>query len=115
MNTNLVRKLIKEGVMRQNTEIEANYMGIDIAGRATARCLGTFFIQAVKIGQRSGLITFDTISTVDGQPRTVPAADVISVDGMPLDRLASIYAIDSVGGPIPQGQRRGRKPREAQA
>lgn len=111
MNISLVKKLISSGVIRQNTEIEAVYKGVDISGRAIAPTRGTFFVQNVKINSEREMIFFQTISTVDGAPRTILAEEIDTIDGMPVERLACIYGIDATGGKIEQGKRRGRRPR----
>lgn len=111
MNISLIRKLISTGVIRQNTEIEALYNGIDISGRPIARTLGTFFVQSVKINEEKEMVFFDTISTVDGSARKIMSSEIQALDGMPVERLASIYGIDATGGKIDQGKRRGRRPR----
>ncbi len=111
MNIELVRKLVQAGVIRQNTELDAFYMGIDISGRAIARTRGTFFVQSVKINEATETVIFDVLSTIDGAKRKLDSTEVLAVDGMPLERLASIYGIDASGGSIVQGKRRGRKPR----
>jgi hypothetical protein len=111
MNIALVRKLIEAGIIKQNTELDAYYMGVDISGRAIARTRGTFFIQSVRVQEASNTVIFETLSTVDGQKRTLKSHDVVAVDGMPLDRLGGIYGINETGGMIAQGKRRGRRPR----
>ena len=100
------------GIVRQNTEIEATYMGVDMSGNPVARTRGTFFIQGVRVTKQD-IILFDSVSTVDGSGRTIPSTDVHSVDGMPLERLAGIYAVNETGGDIEQGKRRGRRPKSA--
>lgn len=110
MNITLVKKLVQSGVMRQNTELEAKYLGVDISGRAIVPSRGTFYLTAVKINEEADTVTFVSISSVDGSKKSIAASDVLSVDGMPLERLASIYGIDASGGKIAQGKRRGRKP-----
>jgi len=111
MNISLVRKLVSNGIIRQNTEIDAYYMGVDISGCPIARTRGTFFIRNVKINERTSTIIFDTVSTVDGLPKTIFSNDVKRVDGMPIDRLAGIYGISGIGEAINQGKRRGRRPK----
>ena len=111
MNTKLIRKLVTSGVIRENTEIEAFYKGVDMTGCERARVRGSFFIRGLKVNDEAGVTIFSTVSTIDGRPRTVLSEDVISVDGMPVDRLASIYGLDATGGKMVQGKRRGRKPK----
>lgn len=110
MNLTLVRKLIETGVIREHTEIEAKYTGVDIAGVRNAKMTGTFFVQGVRINQTTGTIIFDTISTKNGDKKTILNEDVISIDGMDLTRLASNYNFDDAGGHVPEPTRRGRKP-----
>lgn len=110
MNLNLVRKLIETGVIRQQTEIEAYYVGVDIAGVRNAKVLGTFFVEGVRLNEKTGTVIFDTISTKNGAKRTIVNADVVSIDGMDLTRLAANYNFDAEGGHVPEPTRRGRKP-----
>lgn len=110
MNLNLVRKLIENGVIRQNTEIEASYVGVDMAGVRNAKMVGTFFVQGVRINQTTGKVIFDTISTKNGAKKTIVNEDVLSIDGMDLTRLAANYNLDDAGGHVPEPTRRGRKP-----
>ncbi len=110
MNLNLVRKLIETGVIRQQTEIEARYVGVDMAGVRNAKMVGTFFVQGVRINETTGTVIFDTISTKNGAKKTIVNEDVLSIDGMDLTRLAANYNFDEVGGHVPEPTRRGRKP-----
>lgn len=110
MNLQLVRKLIETGVIRQQTEIEASYVGVDIAGVRNAKVTGTFFVQSVRINEKTGQVIFDTISTKNGAKRTIVNEDVVSIDGMDLSRLAANYNFDDIGGHVPEPTRRGRKP-----
>ena len=109
MNINLVRKLVSAGVLRQNTEIEAKYRGIDLSGRPIIECKGHFFIQNIKILGEEAL--FDTISVIDGSSRRIKADDILFVDGMPIHKVASVYGISDRGLKLKEGKRRGRKPR----
>lgn len=110
MNTDLVRKLVSLGVIRQNTEIEATYRGVDLAGIALPRITGTFFVQGIRIS-KTGSILFDAESTVDGIKKTFSSIDVSAIDGMPISKLTGIYGINTSGDAVAQGKRRGRRPR----
>lgn len=110
MNLNLVRKLIETGVIRQQTEIEAYYVGADMAGVRNTKVLGTFFIQGVRLNETAGTVIFDAISTKNGSKKTIRNEDVVSIDGMDLTRLAANYNFDAEGGHVPEPTRRGRKP-----
>lgn len=109
MDVRLVRKLIETGVIRQKTEMEANYRAVDIGGVRSAEVLGSFFIEQVRI-TKSGNTIFDVASTEDGRKQTIPCSDVVSIDGMTLDRLIANYNLDAEGNSIPEPKRRGRKP-----
>jgi len=109
MNTNLARKLVSAGVIRQNTEIEAEYRGVDLSGRPMIKCRGHFFIQAVKIINEE--VIFETVSVVDGTPRRIKSSDVLFMDGMPVQKVASIHGISDKGDKLKEGKRRGRKPK----
>jgi hypothetical protein len=85
-----------------------------MAGLALPMVSSTFFVQNVRV-TKSDLIYFDSISTIDGSPRTIKSSDVSLVDGMPLQRLASIYSVNESGGSIKQGKRRGRRPNKSVA
>lgn len=110
MNLSLVRKLIETGVIRQQTEIEAFYVGVDMAGVRNARVKSSFFVQGVRLIEATGTVIFDAVSTLNGSKVTIRNADVISIDGMDLERLAANYNLDLAGGHVPEPTRRGRKP-----
>jgi hypothetical protein len=115
MNITLIKKLTQIGVIRQNTEIEATYLGVDLSGNPLTPSRGTFFIQNIALTKDGGAAIFTTVSTVDGSGRKIRSENVHTVDGMPIERLAGIYGIDEGGSAIAQGKRRGRRPRAKQA
>lgn len=110
MNLNLVRKLIESGVIRQNTEIEATYAGVDMAGVRNAKVVETFSVQGVRLNHKTGVVIFDAVSTTNGTKKTITSKDVVSIDGMDLARLAANYNFDAQGEHVPEPTRRGRKP-----
>jgi hypothetical protein len=109
VNTELIRKLIQEGVIHENTEIDACYQGVDIGGAQLAMVQGNFAIKAAKVIQ--GGVFFDTVSTQDGSQRRIAAAAIVRIDGMEPERFAENYGLTPEGKPIKQGKRRGRKPK----
>lgn len=109
MNTNLARKLVSAGVIRQNTEIEAEYKGIDLSGRPLIKSRGNFFVQSVKIINEE--VIFDVVSVVDGSPRRIKSSDILFMDGMAVKTVASIHGISDKGDKLKEGKRRGRKPK----
>ena len=107
----LIRKLVETGLIKENTEIEAHYMGVDLSGKPLSRVSGSFCVRTVKINEAANIGIFTVVSTIDGTPKTIRSDDVFSIDGMPIARLASVYGIDKSGGKIKEGKRRGRKPK----
>jgi hypothetical protein len=112
MNIKLIRKLTEMGIIRENTEIEAFYYGVDLSGNPLTRTKGTFYIQGIRVAKEAENATLVVLSTVDGSKSAVKSENVLTVDGMPIERLAGIYGIDATGCAISQGKRRGRRPRQ---
>jgi hypothetical protein len=105
----LIRKLIEQKVIRENTEIDAYYKGVDIGGANIARVQGNFAIRGAKL--KNNEVIFEVVSTQDGSPRKIPAQDIIRIDGMELERFANNYGMTLGGETVKQGKRRGRKPK----
>ncbi len=109
MNRDLVQKLIERGAIKARTEIEAHYRGVDLSGAPMARVRGNFIILAARaIGDQ---IIFDGFSTEDGRKQRILSEDIINIDGMDIERFASIYGLSLSGEVLRQGKRRGRKPK----
>jgi hypothetical protein len=121
MKTEFVKKLIDKGAIKRETEVEANYVGNDIAGSAFARSRGVFLVLGARFMEDQ--IVFDAVDTRWGQKQRINSEDIIRIDGMEPDRFALIFGLNENGDPMKQGARRGRKPkalleqlaREAQA
>ena len=109
MNPTLTAKLIEKGVIRFNTEIDAYYNGIDIAGVAQARTPGNFTIVGAR--KKADSFLFEVRNTIDGSRRIITCEEVNLVDGMEPERFAEIYGLTAEGVEIKQGKRRGRKPK----
>lgn len=56
-------------------------------------------------------IEFYCISTVDGRQIHVTPSQIISIDGMDPQKLASVYGLKKDGSPKELGKKRGRKPK----
>lgn len=109
MNPSLASLLIEKGIIRINTEVDAYYYGIDMAGIAQARTPGNFAIQsAVK---KADTFIFEVRSTIDGSFRKLDCREIDLIDGMEPARFAEIYGLTPTGETIRQGKRRGRKPK----
>ena len=74
-------------------------------------------LRGARFSEGTSQVMFDAVHR-DCAP-AAPAAfrfsneDVVSIDGMPADRLASIYHLSATGQDVAAGKRRGRKPRAA--
>jgi hypothetical protein len=111
MNIFLVRKLVEAGIIKENTEIEANYIGMDISGSPLAKGKGFFNLKALKVNEKIGRVIFHTVSTIDGSPKILMDHEVCKIEGMEIHQLAQVHGIDPLGGLVPvEGKRRGRKP-----
>ncbi len=115
MNVILIKKLTELGVIKHNTEIEAEYKGVDMSGSPVVQSIGNFFVQSVKINKDRSAAIFGVTNSQGGDPRTVLSNDVLKIDGMSIEALASIYGIAEDGGKLVQGKRRGRRPRDKSA
>lgn len=109
MNPTLTSRLIEKGIIRINTEVDAYYNGIDMAGIAQARTPGNFTIQGAK--KKGDTFIFEVRNTIDGSKRTVDCREVTLIDGMDPARFAEIYGLTEDGVEVKQGKRRGRKPK----
>jgi hypothetical protein len=109
MSLPLLKKLIDRGIITQGTEIDIRYRGMDIARNATVPTIGTFIVQTIE-GEGEAL-AFQAASVIDGRLRRVQATEILKIDGMEPVRLGQNYGISAAGDRIPQGKRRGRKPK----
>ena len=109
MKTELVQKLIEKGAIKQRTEIEAFFKGIDLSGARMARVRGNFIVLGARAAE--GVISFDGLSTIDGKRERFLAEDILMIDGMDPERFANIYGLNMEGETLVQGKRRGRKPK----
>jgi hypothetical protein len=115
MNVLMVRRLIERGVIRKGTEFEAHFNAHDLSGQAASRIRGSFFIVRALASKDSGRIVFEADRPGDAALYQFPAEDVITLDGMSLEKLARSYDLGTEGETLPSGKRRGRKPGAARA
>lgn len=109
MKTELVQKLIEKSAIKQRTEIEAYYKGMDLSGARIARVRGNFIVLGARLVE--GRIWFDGLSTIDGRRDRFLAEDILLIDGMDPERFAQNFGLNMEGEPLRQGKRRGRKPK----
>lgn len=111
MTPDLALKLISQGVIKQGTELEAKYVGIDLSGARVAQVSGTFIVQTAK-KLKTGEVVFDGLSILDGDPQRIDCKNIIAIDGMEPDRVAGVYGLTiSEQGEVTTAKRRGRKPK----
>ena len=107
MKTELAKTLIQKGIIRERTTIEAYYFAHGLSCADNSRVLGEFYILRAK--KRGDDFVFDVFNGENAI--TVKAQDILSVDGMDEPRLAEAYMLTETGDIIPEGKRRGRKPK----
>lgn len=110
LTSDLTDLLIQKGLIKVNTEIDADYMAYDIAGVKNARTPGNFMIMGAK--KKGDTFVFEGRSTVDGSRHQIDCRDVRQIDGMSPNRFAETYGLTVKGDKIKEGKRRGRKPKE---
>jgi hypothetical protein len=105
----LLDKLIARNIITVDTEIDAMYTGVDMAGQPFVRSRGTFIVR--EIIETDGRYRFRCASVIDGQVREITDTAILLIDGMAPDRVAETYGMTILGEDIPPGRRRGRKPK----
>ena len=111
MHMMLAKKLIEKGAIRQNTEFEAYYNTHGLSCIADARTIGVFRIRKASISKHQDKVIFEGMIDESSQPYYFTNEEIITLDGMPPTRLASIYNLTSQGEEEIKSKRRGRKPR----
>lgn len=109
LNLPLLTKLIEKNIVTRTTEVDAHYVGIDMAGVPTIETMGTFVILGIQ-SKEDGFV-FEVANVIDGKRRRLHHTAITKIDGMDPQRLASIYGLSSEGEALKQGKRRGRKPK----
>lgn len=106
MQSNLARALVARGIIRAGSMIEAYKKVRSLSCSRDARVVGSFLVKkAVAI---DGLVFFDTAA--DGEHHRIPCTEVVSVDGMPIFRLAISHHLNLEGESLKRARRRGRRP-----
>lgn len=107
MNTNLVRALMSMGIIRQGTVIQAYQNVRSLSCQCDSKVIGSFIINRARLlgGTR---VVFDTIN-LDQTPHSVQSEEIIMVDGMMVNRIASSHNLSLEGVAITGRSRRGRR------
>ena len=109
MEPNLLRELLKKSIVGPDCEIDARYIGLDMAGTPLVSTRGNFVIR--NITDTGSSIYLNVADTVSGTPRRIRHDAIDLIEGMLPERLAETYGIGEDGGPLKAASRRGRKPR----
>ena len=109
LNSILARKLIEKGVIRQGTVFTASYNTYGLSCANTTNTIGEFILVAAK-ALKDGTIVFEAMDEGNIQ-RRVSSTDIVSLDGMNVERVAEIYNLAETGTDVKVAKRRGRKPK----
>ena len=103
-DVNFYSALIQKGVIHQDSEINANYKGIDLSGSAYLKYNGIFTI--TDILENEDKIIFNVSSIEDGAPRQISSEDITKIDGMEISRIANVYGLHPNSKKRKKGRRR---------
>lgn len=105
MKSKLARAFIEKSIIQRGSILEAFYSTKGISGQCDAQVLGSFkLIGAQAVGE---WVFFETIGPDDKQYR-VRCDNVVSLDGMPLERITESHQLTLDGEPA-TAHRRGRR------
>ena len=111
MEALLAKKLVEKGAIRQNTEFEALYFAHGLSCLANSQLLGTFRVNAAKFSKDRNQVIFEALNGDNKEIYRFTNDQVVSLDGMPPQRVAAIYNLTTRGEDVAIGKRRGRKPK----
>lgn len=107
MDMSLARVLIDKNVLKENMEVTATYMGLDISGVSKVKSEGEFFIKSFILS--GDKLVFTLTSTRDGITRKINCDAVTKIEGMEPSRYAQVYNIKPDGSSSSTKKKRGRK------
>lgn len=107
MLVNLAKSLVSKNIIKENTELEVLVKKNGLGSLITTK---TF----VTVDNIENSITpiFHCSDTEDGKNFTISSEQILNIDGMTPNRLASIYNINPDGSFKAPGKKRGRKPKK---
>jgi hypothetical protein len=107
MNSALARVLLSRGVIRQGTVIEAYQSVRGLSCVCNSNVVSSFVISRACLLNGTHVV-FDVIGP-DQVPCRLPSDDVVSLDGMLIDRIASSHNLTLDGAELAIRSRRGRR------
>lgn len=109
MDLGLIEGFVNKNVLKPGAEMmierPLNGLGGVVQGRTKETVSLTY------IRRNEAKIEFLCISTVDGRQIQVVPNQIITIDGMDPNKLASVYGLKKDGSPKEAGKKRGRKPK----
>jgi hypothetical protein len=106
MQAKLARTFIERKIIQRGTVFEAHYSTKGISGQFDTSVVGSFrLVGAKSVGE---WVYFDTIGPEDAR-FTIRCDSVVSLDGMPLQRIAESHQLTIDGDDIVSNSRRGRR------
>lgn len=106
MKTKLARVFIERRIIQRGSVFEAYYSTKGISGQFDTAVVGSFkLIGAQAAGD---WVYFDTIGPDDSRHR-IRCDSIITVDGMPLDRITESHQLTLDGDEAASNSRRGRR------
>jgi len=107
METKLARILIERGVIQRGTVLEAYYSTKGISCQCNASVLGTF--RLVGAQATKDWVYFETFMPDTTNQYRIRCDYVISLDGMPLQRIAEAQQLTQDGEVVKSNSRRGKR------
>lgn len=111
MNPLLAKKLIERGAIRQGTIFQAYYKAHGLSGLNDSSILESFYIHSAGI-RPDGTVCFTAYDSEKKEIRRFMSTEIITMDGMDIQRTAKTYNLAVDGNDAVSGKRRGRKPRQ---
>lgn len=111
MHKGLATALVEKGVIGYNTKVTAKH---EIQSFSTKTQSTSVFLFK-RLIQDNENIFFELVSPDDLIKHTLPAENILNIDGMDPVRIAAVYNLRADGNPKITGKKRGRKPKNLKA
>ena len=90
MNFNLTSKLIKQGVLLPNTEVEAKFKTKGLTGHEVIERIDRFLIKSM-FKKNDEEFIFELSSINEPRIVKVPNINILKIDGMEIKRIAQVF------------------------
>lgn len=109
MDLGLIEGFVNKNILKPGAEMTVNRPLKGFGGVSQGLIKET--VSLVYITRSDAKIKFYCVSTVDGSQIQVIPDQIIHIDGMDPQKLASVYGLKKDGSPKEMGKKRGRKPK----